>query len=219
MQVVAGDVLDAAAVAAVAAGHDAAISAVYDPQAAPLGFFASAATSLLDGLPKAGVARALVVGVVSTLDVAPGLPMFQAPDFPDEYREFGRGHMAGLQAFRDSATDLDWLVVTPPMVLDDGTRTGSYRIGGDEGLASSADRFTDGGATGAGLNPKPVCGLVHYSVARAKLGWLSETHTPHSKSLSESTTCRIRRVRMKKCSSPMTHCSSPRTLLESRARS
>src|SRR5439155_14876462 len=55
--VVAGDVTDAGRVATVAAGHDAAISAVYDAGAVPDTFYAGAAHALLDGLGRAGVGR------------------------------------------------------------------------------------------------------------------------------------------------------------------
>lgn len=134
VEVVAGDVLDPDAVARIATGHDAAISAVYDPQADPAQFFPAAAESLLQGLPKAGIERALVIGLVSTLEVAPGVRMLDTPDFPEQFKGFGNGHLAGLEAFRSSQTELDWLVLSPPMVLDEGPRTGTYRVGGDQVL-------------------------------------------------------------------------------------
>jgi putative NADH-flavin reductase len=133
--VVSGDVLDASSVAETAQGHHAAISAVYDPTADPSEFFVGAANSLLTALPKAGVTRVLVVGLVSNLEVAPGVRMLDTPDFPENFRAFAKGHTAGLDAFRTASTDLDWLVVTPPMVLDEGDRTGTYRVGGDALLA------------------------------------------------------------------------------------
>lgn len=134
VEVVAGDVLDPDAVARIAIGHHAAISAVYDPEADPTQFFPAAAKSLLQGLPKAGIERALIIGLVSTLEVAPGVRMLDTPDFPEEFRGFGNGHLAGLEAFRTSETELDWLVLSPPMVLDDGPRTGAYQVGGDQVL-------------------------------------------------------------------------------------
>ena len=130
--VVAGDVTDVSSVTGVAGGHDVAISACYDQQADPGQFFPAAASALLEGLPKAGVGRVLAIGLVSNLEVAPGLRMMDTPDFPEQFLGFAKGHTAGLEAFQNSGTSLDWLVVTPPMVLDEGARTGTYRTGGDQ---------------------------------------------------------------------------------------
>lgn len=52
VRLVAGDVTDRDSVARVAAGHDAAISAVYDAGAEPAAFFTSASQALLSGLPQ-----------------------------------------------------------------------------------------------------------------------------------------------------------------------
>ncbi|WP_170318771.1 NAD(P)-dependent oxidoreductase [Allorhizocola rhizosphaerae] len=133
--VVAGDVCDASSVASLATGHDAAVNAAYDPQSAPADFFVGAAKAFLEGLPKAGVGRAVVIGMVSNLEVAPGLRMLDTPDFPEAYREFAQGHTAGLDTLRAAETELDWVVLTPPMVLDLAARTGTYRTGGDQLLA------------------------------------------------------------------------------------
>ncbi|MEU7820596.1 NAD(P)H-binding protein [Catellatospora sp. NPDC049111] len=132
---VAGDVRDASSVAGLAAGHDAAVNAAYDPQSAPGDFFVGAANAFLEGLPKAGVGRAVVIGMVSNLEVAPGVRMLDTPDFPEAYKEFAQGHTAGLDTLRTADTELDWVVLTPPMVLDQAERTGAYRTGGDQLLA------------------------------------------------------------------------------------
>lgn len=134
--VVTGDIRDASGVAAVSAGHDAAINAAYDPQSPPGEFFVQAANALLESLPKAGISRALFIGLVSNLEVAPGLRMMDTPDFPEAYLDFAKGHTAGLDALRAAGeTELDWLVITPPMMLDQGERTGTYRVGGEQLLS------------------------------------------------------------------------------------
>ncbi|WP_043626433.1 NAD(P)-dependent oxidoreductase [Nonomuraea candida] len=140
--VVAGDVTDADSVAAVAAGHDAAISAVYDAQASPGSFYAGAATALLDGLSRAGVGRLLVVGLGTLLETEPGVRLMDTGGFPPEYRPFSDGHAAGLQVLRSTTTGLDWLYASPTGNFDhDGPRAGHYRTGGPAGtgLISYAD--------------------------------------------------------------------------------
>lgn len=52
--------------------------------------------------------------------------------FPPETRPFARAHLAGLERLRAADTEVDWLVLTPPALLDAaGPRTGRYRIEGE----------------------------------------------------------------------------------------
>jgi putative NADH-flavin reductase len=146
VQLVVGDVTNVHSVAAVAAGHDIAISAVYDMASAPEPFFV-------------GAARALIIGLASNLEYAPGQRIMDGPEFPEGFLEFSKGHAAGLDVFRSATTDLDWLVVTPPMVLDEGPRTGTYRVGGDQ-LLTQED------------------GTSHLSYADLAIALLDEAETP-----------------------------------------
>ncbi|RLU89271.1 NmrA family transcriptional regulator [Streptomyces griseocarneus] len=135
--VVAGDVRDAASVATVAAGHDAAVHAAAPSDAEPTEFFVGAANALLDGLGKAGVSRLATIGLAANLEVAPGVRMMDTPDFPAEYRPFADAHAAALGVLRAAAGGVDWVVLTPPVMFDpDGPRTGAYRTGGDSMLAN-----------------------------------------------------------------------------------
>ncbi|GAA2266507.1 NAD(P)-dependent oxidoreductase [Streptomyces amakusaensis] len=159
VQVVSGDIANVRSVAAVAAGHDVAIHAVYDQTSAPEPFFVGAAHALLQSLPAAGVKRALIIGLASTLEVAPGVRVMDTPDFPEAFLEFCKGHAAGLEVFSSATTDLDWLYVTPPMVLDQGPRTGTYRVGGNQLLAQED-------------------GTSHLSYADLAVALLDEVDTP-----------------------------------------
>jgi putative NADH-flavin reductase len=128
VSVAAGDVTDVDSVARVAHGHDAAISAVYDAAARPDVFFTGAARALLDGLPRAGVRRLLVVGLASVLADADGVPLMDTPGYPQEYRPFYLAHAAGADVLRASTGTPDWLIVSPAGDFDHGgTRGGSYR--------------------------------------------------------------------------------------------
>lgn len=128
VHLIAGDVTDADSVIRVASGHDAAISAVYDPAAQPSAFYPGAARALLDGLARAQVMRLLVVGLASTLKTGQGVALMDTPDYPSEYRSFHLAHAAGMQVLRTATTGVDWLVVSPAGDFDHGgVRSGRYR--------------------------------------------------------------------------------------------
>ncbi|WP_433329179.1 NAD(P)-dependent oxidoreductase [Spirillospora sp. CA-294931] len=142
LTLVAGDVADARAVAALAAGHDAGISAAVDLTVAPHDFFTTATRALGEGFVKAGVSRLLVVGLASVTPGASGALLMDEPGYPQEYRAFYLGHAAGLDELR--ATGLDWLYVAPAGDFDhDGPRTGRYRVAehGDPASRISYDDF------------------------------------------------------------------------------
>jgi putative NADH-flavin reductase len=127
VQVVAGDVTDAADVAALAAGHDVAINAA--AVITPDTFFTSAAHALVKGLQQAGVNRLVAVGLASLLPDADGIRLLDAPEFPAEFRPFCLGHAAGLEVLRTDGGALDWVYVSPAGDFDhDGERTGRYEI-------------------------------------------------------------------------------------------
>lgn len=109
-----GDVTSAADVARLAAGHDAAVVSVYDPQAVPGEFFPAVARALAAGLPRAGVGRLVGVGLASVLATESGAALMDTPGYPQEWRAFYTGHGAGTEALRAAAPDgLDWAVLSP----------------------------------------------------------------------------------------------------------
>ncbi|WAL71147.1 NAD(P)H-binding protein [Kitasatospora sp. YST-16] len=125
--VVRGDVTDQAAVAAAAAGHDAAVNATARLDVPSVEHFTAAARALLDGLGRAGVGRLLVLGIATTLETAPGVRIMDDPQFPAEYRAFSQGHVAEFELLAAEAGPLDWLMVVPPMDLTpDAPATGRY---------------------------------------------------------------------------------------------
>lgn len=132
--VVTGDISSASSVAEVAAGHDAAVHAAAALDRPADLVFAEAALALLDGLPKASVSRLVAIGMAANLEVSPGVRVLDEPGFPAEYLPFALGHTAGLHVLRAAPAELDWVMLAPPMVLDEGPRTGRYRTGGDQVL-------------------------------------------------------------------------------------
>jgi uncharacterized protein len=131
VRITAGDVTDAANVAALAAGHDAAINtaAVYGAGTDPKAFFTSAAHALIKGLRQAGVNRLVTVGLASLLPGPDGTRLLDMPGFPAEFRPFCLAHAAGLEALRVVGGTLDWVYVSPAGDFDhEGERTGHYEI-------------------------------------------------------------------------------------------
>ncbi|MGO4459850.1 NAD(P)-dependent oxidoreductase [Streptomyces sp. M-16] len=134
-----GEVTSAAEVARLAAGHDAAVVAVYDDRAAPGEFFPALARALAAGLPRAGVRRLVAVGLASVLPTAAGPLLMDTDGYPQEWREFYVGHGAGTEALRAAAPEgLDWAVLSPAGDFGDGPETGAYAFG----PAEAASRIT-----------------------------------------------------------------------------
>ncbi|MFG2979822.1 NAD(P)-dependent oxidoreductase [Streptomyces sp. NPDC048258] len=135
-----GNVTSAADVARLAAGHDAAVVTVYDPQAAPGVFFPATARAMAAGLARAGVARLVSVGLASVLATESGAALMDTPGYPQEWREFYLGHGAGTDALRAAApAGLDWAVLSPAGDFGgDGPQAGRYVFG----PADAASRIT-----------------------------------------------------------------------------
>jgi|RhiMetdeSRZDD1v2_1073273.scaffolds.fasta_scaffold1009345_1 putative NADH-flavin reductase len=135
LAVLRGDVLEPVGVARAVAGHDAVISAVGAGNG-PSDLVVRAAHSLIEGLSRAGVRRLLVVGGAGSLEVAPGVQLVDAPDFPAEWRAPALAHRDALAVYRTA--DVDWTYFSPPAILEPGERTGRYRTGRDQ-LLTNAD--------------------------------------------------------------------------------
>jgi uncharacterized protein len=132
--VVKGDVTDAASVAATAKGAEVAISA-YAPPPTEVAALLPAVRSLLAGLETAGVKRLLVVGGAGSLEVAPGVQLVDAPNFPDEWKGIALAHRDLLPVLQ--ASNLDWSCLSPAALIQPGIRTGKFRLGGKQLLTDA----------------------------------------------------------------------------------
>ncbi|MET8966648.1 NAD(P)-dependent oxidoreductase [Streptomyces hydrogenans] len=124
-----GDVTDPESVAALAAGHDAAVHASARLDVPSEEYFAATAKALLSGLTAARVGRLLTLGIATTLEDAAGARLMDAPDFPAAWRAFAQGHVVEFALLTaEAGPDLDWLMVVPPLDLDaEAEPTGGYR--------------------------------------------------------------------------------------------
>ena len=132
LTVVTGDVTDPTKVASVVAGHDAVAAAIGGRREVHHEVVPTAARTLLTGLPQASVKRLVWVGGGSSLEVAPGVRLFDTPQFPAEWKTEALAQIEALQLFRASTSRVDWSYLSPPLNIGPGQRTGQYRTGGDQ---------------------------------------------------------------------------------------
>ena len=134
----AGEVTDPSSVAAIAAGHDVAISAVTQHDRPEV--LVEAASALLEGLSLAGVMQLVVAGGAGSLLVPSGQRLLDTPTFHEEWKPEANAQARALEAYRQADTDVRWSYVSPAALLEPGERTGRYRVGEDELLVDQDGR-------------------------------------------------------------------------------
>ena len=123
-----GDVYDKPGLIALIKGHDAVISSVH--------YTASDPALLLQAVREAGVKRYFVVGGAGSLEVAPGVRLIDTPEFPAIYKAEATKGAEFLELLRNGAGDLDWTFLSPAAMFVPGERTGKFRLGKDQLIAS-----------------------------------------------------------------------------------
>lgn len=140
LTVVAASATDSAQVAQAVAGHDAVISA-YNPGWNSTDLRAETVAgyqSIIAGVKQSGVKRFLLIGGAGSLYVAPGLQLVDAPGFPAEYLQAALA-MRDVLNLVQAETTLDWAMLSPPIALGGGERTGKFRLGQDDVLPGVGD--------------------------------------------------------------------------------
>ena len=133
----AGDAGDPSTYSHVLHGSDALIASLSarrdsDPSSVPRN-----ARTLLDAAARAGVPRFAWVGGAGSLETAAGVRVIDDPAFPAAWKPEAEAQAAALDVFRASSVAVDWVYVSPAALLDDGERTGKYRIGADQLLVDA----------------------------------------------------------------------------------
>lgn len=135
LDVVKEDVANVDAIAKLADGKDAIISAYNpgwtNPDIATL--ISENYPKILSAAKKSGVKRLLIVGGAGTLFCAPGLRVVDSGVIPEEI-------MGGVRPLGDfylntlmNEKDIDWVFFSPAGVFDQqGKKTGNYRLGKDD---------------------------------------------------------------------------------------
>src|SRR5262249_47017974 len=111
---------DAARIAELATGQDAAVLAGSPPRdgAAPAAPPLAAGRGFLEGVRRAGVQRAIVVGGAGSLETAPGVRLVDSPAFPAVHRNEALAQADLLAAVRAEAGDLDWTYISPAALIE-----------------------------------------------------------------------------------------------------
>jgi putative NADH-flavin reductase len=92
----------------------------------------AAAQTLLDTLDGTHLKRLLWVGGAGSLETAPGVKVIDDPHFPAAWKPEAQAQARALDVFRASKADVDWTYVSPAALIEDGERSGSYRVGGEQ---------------------------------------------------------------------------------------
>jgi uncharacterized protein len=141
LRVVQGDATDATSVARAVHGADAIVNAISprpSPSGRPASSLVDSARAVIAGAREAGVKRLLVVGGASSLEIAPGVLLFDAPGYPEAYRAEAREGIESFAVYRSDAGELDWTYISPAAEITPGERTGRYRTSGDQLLVDES---------------------------------------------------------------------------------
>ncbi|WP_326692997.1 MULTISPECIES: NAD(P)H-binding protein [unclassified Streptomyces] len=138
-----GDAADAGDVAALSDGHDLVVGATRPAPGNEDGL-TMAARGLLAGTGATGV-RLLLVGGAGSLTVPGTGGTVRAADdprfVPPQWRAIARACDKQLAiCLHHAPPQADWAYLSPPALLEPGTRTGRYRLGGDELLLDAEGR-------------------------------------------------------------------------------
>ncbi|EPQ5227585.1 NAD(P)-dependent oxidoreductase [Providencia stuartii] len=87
--------------------------------------------AILHAVQKSMVKRFIVIGGAGSLKIAPNVDLIDSPEFPAEIKP-------GAQAMREfknqlqSIDLLDWTYASPAAMLEEGERTETFRLGGNQ---------------------------------------------------------------------------------------
>ncbi|AOZ94647.1 3-beta hydroxysteroid dehydrogenase [Paenibacillus crassostreae] len=137
LNVVEGNIMDVAAVAAICEGHDAVISA-FGPVPGAEEELVTVAHSLVDGVRRSGVSRLLIVGEAGGLRNAAGIQWMDTDEYPVDKKALANAHLLAYEIYSNS--DLDWTYCSPAAHITAGRRTGQFRIGMDMMILDAGDR-------------------------------------------------------------------------------
>jgi uncharacterized protein len=136
LTLVKGDVLDAAADGRLIKGATAVVCAVSFRQPPDPGAYPKAAAALVTALRAAGSAapHLIFVGGAGSLEVKPGVLLVDS--MPVAYRGEVLGQKDALDYLR-TVKDAPWTYFSPAASIKSGTRTGTFRLGGDQLIADA----------------------------------------------------------------------------------
>jgi uncharacterized protein len=134
-----GDVLKPESVAVAVGGSDVVVSSYGPGTAGDPQQVIQAARALIEGMAAASQnagkpIRLIMVGGAASLEVAPGVALLDAPNFPPAWKGIASAHRDALEVLRKEGTaaGIDWTYFSPAAFIQPGERTGKFRLGGDQ---------------------------------------------------------------------------------------
>ena len=135
------DVANVDAIAAIAKGKDAVISAYNPGWTNPdiKRLIEENYPKIVEAVKKSGVGRLLIVGGAGTLFVKPGLRVVDSSAIPAEILEAVRTLGNFYLNYLTKEHNLDWVFFSPAGAFDEkGERTGKFRLGKDDLIVDAA---------------------------------------------------------------------------------
>lgn len=86
--------------------------------------------SIIAAMKAAGVRRILAVGGAGALEIRPGVPHYETPEFPAAVQGGARA-TALIRELLLAEQNLAWTFLCPSSFIRAGERTGKFRLGGD----------------------------------------------------------------------------------------
>jgi uncharacterized protein len=137
LDVVAGDIARPTTYADTLRHADAVIVSISARRDGDPTLLARHADIVLEAAAKARVGRLAWVGGAASLEVKPGVRVIDDPHFPAAWRPEAEAQAEALAVFRASKANIDWVYLSPAALIEDGERTGNFRIGGDQLLVDA----------------------------------------------------------------------------------
>jgi uncharacterized protein len=94
--------------------------------------------SILEAVKKAGVTRLQVVGGAGSLFVSPGKRLIDTNIFPVEFLPAVEALARVLTDYLIPEKTIDWVFFSPAGIIEQGNRTGKYRLGKNDLITDAA---------------------------------------------------------------------------------
>ncbi|HXW63238.1 MAG TPA: NAD(P)-dependent oxidoreductase [Candidatus Acidoferrales bacterium] len=140
LTVIQADVLRSDQLARILAGHDVVISS-YNPARGVPGpdvfhRHVRGHRSIISAVKKSGVKRFLAVGGAASLKTPAGIEFLDSPEFPSVFEPFRPGIRGTRELYYllRKEPGLDWVFLSPSVMIGPGRRTSAYRLGKDHVL-------------------------------------------------------------------------------------
>jgi uncharacterized protein len=118
---------DSAALSSALAGHDTAVLSAHWEE--------KDLHSIINAVKASGIKHVLFVGGAASLEVAPGVQLFDSPKFPDMWKATAGAARDLLNILRGEK-ELNWTYLSPSALIEPGERTGKFRLGSEQLLVN-----------------------------------------------------------------------------------